>query len=736
MYSTTFSQEVQKSLVTNPYLITQNVLTKSGNAIDSTFQSFSFANIDLPVKDDFSTNKFVDYTVDFSGTSVTSVQYFSIMDAANTTALPANTVLCDSVHSHHVNVVTNLGIIESTIDYPNTGIDVFINDLNIYPVVGQPHTLFNECYVLIDSVTDGVVNPTQDTVWYIDETEFVQDSARVFFDVKNDPNKIWIDDFAFHNYRYATSPKSLGVVTFDGVSNTGYPYQWGGINAYGEADVLTSKPINLAGKTNVYLTFLYQAKGLGNSPEAFDSLILELYDPVGDIWYYSNAASGFAGADGDVADDVWYLGHVSITQTVLLVNGFQFRFRNKATVTGLLDHWHIDYVNLRENSYAGDTIIDDLAIAEPIESFLIDYSAVPWDHYKNLADPNSVMKSSYELKVENNHTTAKLQSVGQLVVDGNTFSLPISNVNWSTGFNAYNFGINTQPYVFPQTVGGTNTQASFDVKVSIGTSSTNSILENDTTYLIQDFRNYYAYDDGTAETAYGIEVNNARLAYKFEAYEADTLAGVLMKFIPTNANVIDKIFLLTLWEDNNGEPGDIIYQDNFFNPHYPIYSGKKDSYKFYKFNNNDFIPVPKTYYVGWEQISNDILYIGMDLNTDNSDKIFYNAGGSWANTSFTGSLIIRPVYSTAMNNTLVIDETIELNRQVLVYPNPTNDVLNFNGLKHGDYIQIVDLSGRVVLNQKYTNTAMYLNALTNGIYIVNITDENNQVIFTDKVIKF
>ena len=51
-------------------------------------------------------------------------------------------------------------------------------------------------------------------------------------------------------------------------------------------------------------------------------------------------------------------------------------------------------------------------------------------------------------------------------------------------------------------------------------------------------------------------------------------------------------------------------------------------------------------------IDNQMLYIGMDLNTDNSDKIFYNTGGSWVNTSYEGSLIIRPVFSTALNNTL------------------------------------------------------------------------------------
>lgn len=740
IFNITFSQEKLIPLTTNPYISKKSpVQTKNSHNIDSTFQSFTYGNINLPVWDDFSINKFVDYNLGYTDANVTSILYYQLMNSGNTTALSSSIQLCDSTHARTDTVVIENGIeLSRGTSYFTTGIPVFVNDLNSYPVNGQTKTLYNECYVLIDSIIEGVPDPTQDTLWFIGQhpdslPDFTQDSARVFFGNMNNPNNIWIDDYACHNYRYAKNPKSLGVVTFDGVSNDGYPYEWGSANSYGYADVLTSKPINLSGKTNVYLTFLYQAKGYGNSPETFDSLFLEFYDPNADKWFNVGGITNGFGVDGDVADDVWYTAHVPITQSVLLVDGFQFRFRNKATLTGLLDHWHIDYVNLRDNSTDADTIIDDIAIVEPLNSFLIDYSAVPWDHYSNLSNPNSVMLSSADLTVSNNHTSAKLQNNGGLLIDGNSFSLPVANANWNVGLNPYSFGVNTQPYVFPQTFPG-DTMASFNVKINVATSSTNIYDVNDTTYFNQEFKNFYAYDDGTAETAYGFEVYNARLAYKFDTYEADSLAGILMKFIPSNEDISNNIFLLTIWADDNGQPGEIIYQDSYFQPHTPNYAGNKNQYQYYKFNNNEFVSVPKTFYVGWEQVENEMLYIGMDLNHDHSDKIFYNIGGGWVNTSFQGSLIIRPVFSTKLNSTLTTKENNDEDLDLSIYPNPSQDFITVNGISNTDRIEIRDLSGRIVLSD--TGNRFDIQNFANGIYIVSIYNSQNKRIYSDKIMKY
>lgn len=725
------AQEVEIPLSVNVDLINPKAKAKSqiktNGCADSTFQSFTYNTLTLPVWDDFSQDKYVDYNLPFNAPNVSSVLYYKIMNQNNTVALPSSTLLCDSLLAYKSVTTLSSGNVVTNIEYFTTGQNYTINDLCTNPIQGEIKKLYQECYIVYDTIIDGVQDPNIDTVF--STPNYSQDSVRIFSAVMNDPNKIWIDDYACRNFTYAIDPWSLGVATFDGVSNDGYPYDWGAVDTYGDADVLTSKPIDLSGKTNVYLTFLYQAKGLGNSPEAMDSLVLDVYSSQLGHW------QSLWSTDGDVTDDTWYLAHIPITQFDLIQPDFQFRFRNKATITGVLDHWHIDYVNLRDNSTDADTIIDDLAIVYPVNTLLKDFTNVPWDHYINLTNPNSVMKTTEEVTVRNNHTSAKLQNAGGLDIDGNNFTLSVTTPNWNVGLNTYDIALASM-YTFPQ-VSLQGDKADFDVKINMATPSTNIYTVNDTSYFTQSFRNYYSYDDGSAETAYGFDVNNAKTAMRFSAYEADTLTGVLMKFIPSNVDVSNEIFLLTIWEDNNGEPGDVIYQDSYFDSHHPVYAGGKGQYSYYKFNNDQFIPVPKNYFVGFEQIDDQMLYIGKDKNIDNSDKIYYNTSGSWINTSLTGTLIIRPVYSTALNYTLNIvndSPSNDMEQIFNIYPNPTQNSVIVDGMDVNQKVELYDLTGRKILSTQ--SNQLNLQEFDNGVYVICIFDQSNQLIYTQKLIKY
>jgi len=727
VFNVAWAQEIVIPLTVNQDLIKpQPLQIKANDCSDSTFKSFTYGTLTLPVWDDFSTDKFVDYNLSYTDPNVSSTLYYHLLDQSNTTPLSASTQLCDSLLSYRQIVNITSGNVVTNIQYFNTGQLYTVNDLCTYPVQNEIKKLYQECYIIYDTIIDGVPQST-DTVYQT--ANYPQDSIRIFSAFMNNPNKIWIDNYACRNYTYAVDPWSLGVVTFDGVSNNGYPYDWGAVDTYGDADVLTSKPIDLSGKTNVFLTFLYQAKGLGNSPETNDSLILDVYSSQLGHWQPIWSVSG------DVNDNQWYIAHIQINQFDLIQPDFQFRFRNKATITGVLDHWHIDYVNLRDNSTAADTIIDDIAIVYPPNTLLKDYTNVPWDHYKNLTNPNSVMKTTEVVTVSNNHTAQKLQNAGNIEIDGNNFPLPVINPNWNIGINTYDIALASM-YTFPQSVPG-DTMADFNVKINVATSSTNIYTVNDTSYFTQSFRNFYAYDDGTAETAYGFDVYNAKTAVLFNAYEADTLAGVVMKFIPSNNDVSGEIFLLTIWENDNGQPGNIIYQDSYFEPHQPKYAGQKDQYKYYTFNGGEFIPVPTSYFVGFEQIENKMLYIGMDFNIDNSDKIFYNTTGNWVNTSFPGSLIIRPVYSTGLNSTLSTPQNeIEVKTSNIynVYPNPTANTINIEGLTQNQKVELYDLTGRKILSSQFKQ--VNLNNFDNGVYVLCIFDEFNQIVYTQKLIKY
>ena len=149
---------------------------------------------------------------------------------------------------------------------------------------------------------------------------------------------------------YAIHPWTIGVATFDGLDETGYPHDWSASGATGWADDLTSKPIDLSSYSigdSVYISFFYQAGGLGNAPESDDSLVLEFYLPSTSSW------QSFWGINGFTSDE-WYYEHLILDDPNYFQNGFQFRFRSYGSLMGSLDHWNLDYVYLNETRSVAD----------------------------------------------------------------------------------------------------------------------------------------------------------------------------------------------------------------------------------------------------------------------------------------------------------------------------------------------------------------------------------------------
>lgn len=741
MFTVSAQDEYLSPLLYNGNLRNDNVANRTGEgSIDSTF-IYTYGTLDIDfIYDDFSSDKFVDYNVGYADAGVTSTWYYQIMNATGTLPLASDIVLCDSSKAHRTTVSFTVGVPTTTSVYDFPATPVKINDLSEYPVTAQDRTLYEACMVIIDTIIDAVPDVSPDTIFYTGAPEgeptFTQDSAHVFFKTMNENGKIWVDHFATRNYGLAFQPWSLGVVTLDGVDENGWPYDFGNLSAHGTADYLTSKPINLAGKTDVYLDFIYQAEGYGDAPEESDSLILELYYPPEDKWVVSDWR-----IDGGITPDIWDTVHFAVPP-LFLVNGFQFRFRNKANTSGWLDHWHIDYIRLKDNQLADEAPnFKDVAISEPIYTLLQDYTSVPWDHFKN-ATPVDKMLDEIVIKgynCDNTNTNFgpgafEVSYMGSIV--GGPFSLGATG-DWIVGITEYPIPVASN-YAYDNAI-TTDPQATFNVKVNIstggGTASKNSNQDNDTTRFQQEFKNYYAYDDGSAELAYGVTGNRSMLAYKFEAYEEDTLTGILMSFVPSVEDLSNNIFLLTIWADNNGEPGEIIYQDNFFNPHYPEYPTNKDNFRYYTFADGQAVKVPETFYVGWDQIDDERLNIGIDMNIPNNDKIFYNTSGTWNQSAFEGSLLIRPVFSTALNYTLYNPEFESEKIDVTIYPNPSTGLFQVSGLPIGYQIQVFDITGRV-LAMPFIDDTIDLSDFENGVYLVQILDVNGNPVDTKKITKF
>lgn len=709
--SYSFSQVLELGPMTsNPSIsFNEKTLLKTGsNSIDSTF-IFSTDTLSLPFYDEFSANKFQKYLGDFSANGVTSILYYRLIDPLSSLPLSASTSLTNQQTFNRIYDASTSTFIDNNFQATS----VKVGDLTSYPVQYETLPLFPPYYIY-DTIG---VPDISDTLW-ITNPDFFQDSARQFFMPINDPSKLWADDFAYHNYRFAVNPRSLGVVTFDGLDEMGFPYEIGtSITNY--ADKLTSKPIDLSNNLaldSIYFSFLYQAQGFGDIPEQSDSLVLEFYAKDLDQWFRVWGTNG-----GSVLP--FKAAHIPLTENKYLKKGFQFRFRNYGSLAGSLDHFHIDYVHLRTASSHNDTLFKDFALVYPLNTLLKNYTSVPWDHYKNSLD--NKMADSLKIELYNGSPTAENYQDGFLSFSlDNVFSLFVL-----PGFNLAEQQINflqrkvhtsyhnlTNGNSFDKTLPGI--QQSFTVKANASAQFPNDLI-NDSTGFFQNFTNFYSYDDGSSEAAFGPTGSQARLAVRFDAYEADSLIGVSFQFVPSVVDVSNKLFLLTVWSENDDEPDQILYEDDVFNPRNPIYPTGDEQFVTYYFLDTIKVPVNTSFFVGWRQLDPERLNLGLDRNLDFSSKIKFsvNGGATWLTSPFSGTAMIRPVFSTKLDQFIGInEETFD----VKIFPNPTTDIFQIILPQEDNNLEkiLLDQTGRILL--KTNENQIDLSNFSTGYFFLQI----------------
>jgi hypothetical protein len=660
-------------------------------AFDSTFIYYS-DTLDLPLFDEFSKDHFQKFDVDYSDPGVTSDKKFRILD--NSTLIP---IANDLFFTGQQTFRRTYDMVTSTYTDDNFAANQYkVGSLVTYPVAYATTNLYPPYYIY-----DTVGAPDiSDTIW-ITNPEFYQDSATQFFANLNDPNAYWLDRSAYHNYRYAVEPWSLGVVTFDGLDENGYPYSIGSTQT-NYADYLTSKPLDLSAlnaSDSVYFSFLFQPEGFGDVPESSDSLVLEFYAKDLDQWFRIWSTSGEATTDFQV-------GHIRLSDPKYFKKGFSFRFKNYGALSGSLDHFHLDYVHLRALSGFQDTLFKDFAFVYPIGSLLKTYTSVPWDHFKN--SPAGRMNDNVSITVHNssnlpeNNQNGKVEISYNSLLEGsftlNATTLSGGNINYGPRETYTSYHDLSGGYVYDITK--TSNHQSFDLLATASAQFPN-LAQNDSTSGVQYFANYYSYDDGTAEAAYGPTGVQSRLAIKYQAYEADSLIGLKIHFVPSVNDVSDKLFLVTVWDvGSDGKPSTVKYEDNIFFPRSPVYGSYSNQFIDYYFKDTLKVSVGTTYFVGWRQLDAERLNVGLDRNLDNSSMTYYsNDGGfTWNQSSISGSVMIRPVYSTSLDPELGVPVK-ELVAEAVLYPNPTNDAVTIK-MVEGEYngVEVYSIQGQKIID--------------------------------------
>ncbi|MDR2010320.1 MAG: T9SS type A sorting domain-containing protein [Bacteroidales bacterium] len=554
------------------------------------------------------------------------------------------------------------------------------------------------------------------------ELPFFDDFANSF--IYPDSSK-WTDKYAFINSDYAIDPVSIGVATLDAIDEFGNVYSHLTSMGSGIADNLTSQPINLGyqPQDSIYLSFYFQAGGYGNIPENRDSLVLQFKVPDTEwqsVWR----------AEGGERMEHFELVLIPIIEEIYLKKGFQFRFINYASVSSNYepswksnsDNWNIDWVKLDKNRSINDTLMNDVAFLYNFKSILSDFEAVPWKHYLNYTGDEIITDSlSYVYK----NSWGARQQINRRFFIIDKFTNDTICRSDEQG-DSENIEI-SQTIVYNKLVecnytsGFSQDSASFIIVGNISNDTVASRYNyrwNDTIKYHQNFYNYYAYDDGTAEAGYGIIGSAASIACKFTPLIEDTLKGVLIYFNKVIDEANRKNFYLTVWDDNNGHPGNVLLEMEGI---VPKYSSEINQYLYYPLDS--LIYIESTFYIGWRKTTNDVLNCGFDVNRPVRNKLFYNVTGEWVPSQFEGALMIRPVFDYEPNNLLSTEEN-SIIQDYEIYPNPATDILNINSEFPFEYCEIYDSSGKLLLRSNYNNHSLNISNLNSGIYFVQLKSDS------------
>ncbi len=566
----------------------------------------------------------------------------------------------------------------------------------------------------------------------------------------------WLYNNVYISANFPMMPVNYNAATFDVADHYGKIYSRGSSNPF-IADTLKSVKIRLDSLDNqlltpadsLYFSFYYQPGGFGDSPERDDSLVLqfgygydvEVYDSVNQHSYIERRTNwrqmwATQGVELDTflmtCDENQYFKKVMIpiVDSCFFVEDFQVLFFNYGTLPtqmypndrSNMDMWNIDFVYLDKDRSIDNDSYPLVSLTGTVPSFLKRYQSMPYKHYKE--NPLAYIDiDGYDIHMTNLDINTHQVKYSCEVVDNNS--------PWSYSYEHNPLIINQYPnvgpvnehvimgdFIYPYTDDLDTTSYTIRHYIEVIDEHSGEV-RGDSIIRHQGFYNFFAYDDGTPERGYGLVPADTYFAAQFSVSCLDTLSGVQMLFNRTHNDANLNFFDIVVWRDNNGKPGEIIYQ---LENQRPIWHDSiAYSFSFYKFK--EVVKVNSIFYVGVHQRYSKTINIGFDSSVDNSQYNFYDVGAGWKNSAYPGSLMIRPVMGKH-GYFVGVDENQEVAFDI--YPNPAQNTVHIEGLDTElcNEIVIYDMTGRIVKRYPYRNE-LNVSELQNGAYMIRIINKDD-----------
>ncbi len=573
-------------------------------------------------------------------------------------------------------------------------------------------------------------------------------------------DNLWLDNEVFINKTMAIDPPSVGVATFDGLNSYGKPYA----DTYGQADRLTSNYIDLSGISGpLALTFYVESTGLMDKPEVKDSLVLEFRNDEGE-WAHINQ---FVDQGPDFRERFSFY-KFEITPEYRHQD-FQFRFYNYSDRAGIQDNWHLDYVRISQEN--PDSIFGDVAFTKRPDFILSPYTSMPYRHFdgaetENLSNEITVGLYNHTDQVLNiTPTRVALRELNSNITPFvNTLTLlngqeanVLNGVPVNRTYALQNFPTSADPVYgdFVQIMSGPGLDGfdqleflmtyELEDNTQINQAGLEAVQRNDRVARTTLMDNYFAYDDGTAESKLVTGQGN-RVAVKFTTQEADSLRAVQFHIPHFDAAAEEQEFTLQVYIGELDEEPE--YEQNFDLHFADSYFDTLQGFTTYPLVDDDGNLAPLAlpagdFYLGWQQKSScDFVYcfaVGYDLNRPQAKEfISRNSGFGWeplAEFTRSGALMMRPVVgSKTPGFTSVEEQGAPVDLQV--YPNPTRNQLNIRLGDDNYYFYQFSLFNNLgqLVQQGALTPSIDVSELQGGLYHLKIVNTHNNLEYQQRVV--
>lgn len=518
------------------------------------------------------------------------------------------------------------------------------------------------------------------------------------------------------DFKNILSP-SINVIEFDGLNKDGEPFN--NIGGHGICDELISDEINLSSfklSDSIYISFYWNLNFNGELPDIDDSLKVDFLDEDlnwNTVWYISGNQNN--------SINNFHFKNILIEEKYLHEK-FMFKFYNIGNSQGPFDSWLLDYIYVDRNRSKFDSIYLDRTISHKINKILKSHTSIPSEHISesdNYLDSVNIFIKNLDKDIQPINYSFKgyIPSLNKNIIIND--KEPLSPI--LGGFERRL--IKNNPVKLTDYISNNDsTSIDFLFYIESGDSvlSHQNFRNNDSVKFKIDFKNYYSYDDGTAEYAAGLNQKNSELLVKHHTFKKDTLTHVDI-FFPKNifSNYSSQIELVGYKNLDDGNQK-FISQDVDIN-----FNG---SFNIFELKNP--IIIEDSFFIGFRQKEDLFLPVGIDKHTNTSNKIYFKTDNQWyKNEIIQGSLMIRAVFGKS-DFILTNIKEIKVTKEIIIYPNPGNGIYKLN--KIADIVEIYSLSGKK-LYAKNNVIDINIENFESGIYIVKIYSESNWE--TIKIIK-